>query len=421
MSIEAYAYVRRLTLGKNPGRKLVLANLADTVDNDTKSWAIKPVVLAVDSEMETRQAQNHLKALAEDGYISALDRFNDQGKQTVSRLRLHGPWDLWGGTGTPFPESEQPKKDRRLDTYTAQEVTDEDRAELRRRFQDLAAREGFFRDGKPRARWRLGSRAHSIVYWYGIGNTVIHANRKARVVEITDRDGKHKAPTRVRLDYGNGPTKAWVRVENLTDPAKTSEEKPSSDGVQPSAPTPDSGVQPSAPLPPQYLSAPRPQAAQDSTDDCGRPEPGDTAEEEESPSAETQRGVLPVDLVVEATDATHEEAQQLVEVLRPEAKKSLGGLIRRMAEKGDLDHRLWLLRRQRAPQSRAGATGDGRAARCSLHVPSRVPCGSCRGDLAGVGAASQAVIDLYISLGPDAATLRPDLARHPKIAALAAV
>ncbi|MFD3685426.1 helix-turn-helix domain-containing protein [Nocardiopsis sp. NPDC058631] len=151
------------------------------------------------------------------------------------------------------------------------------------------------------------------------------------------------------------------------------------------------------------------------------PSPVASAEEEEgTPSAGTERwGVLPIDLVVEATDATREEAAALVEILRPEAKKSLGGLIRRMAQKGDLDHRLWLLRRQSAPQARTG--GSGRAARCALHVPSPVPCGSCRADLAVVGDTAQAVIDLYTSLGPDAATLRPDLARHPRIAVLAAV
>lgn len=144
-------------------------------------------------------------------------------------------------------------------------------------------------------------------------------------------------------------------------------------------------------------------------------------EEDETPSAGTQRGVLPMDLIVEATDATREEAQELVEVLRPEAKKSLGGLIRRMAEKGDLDHRLWLLRRQRAAQARTGASGNGRAARCAVHDPNPVPCGSCRADLAVGGNTGNAVVELYLSLGADAATLRPDLARHPKIAALTAV
>jgi len=142
-------------------------------------------------------------------------------------------------------------------------------------------------------------------------------------------------------------------------------------------------------------------------------------EEEGSPSAGTeQRGVLPVDLVVEATDATREEAQELVEILRPEAKKSLGGLIRRMAEKGDLEHRLWLLRRQRAPQPRTGATAASRRTVCSLHAMQGA-CSACRDELQEGGPMAQAVIDMYAALGADAAVLRPDLAANPAITELA--
>ncbi|MES0838441.1 hypothetical protein [Nocardiopsis tropica] len=440
MSVEVYAYVRRLTFDKSPGRKLILANLADTVDNTTQSWDIKPVVLAADSEMETRQAQNHLKALAEDGYLSVLERFNDQGKQTVSRLRIHGPWDLWGGTGRPFPETERPKKDRRLDTYSAREITDEDRVELRRRFKELADREGFFVDGQPRARWRLGSRAHSIVCWYGIGNAVLHDGRAATVVEITDREGRKKAPLRVRLDYGDGPTETWVRVEDLIDPATTTEENTSSEGVQPSAPhtqgwvqpsashgvqpSAPHGMQPSAPLPHQYLSAPPPQVAQDSTQGSRAPGSGYGDEEDEKPSA--GNGESAAEIVMRRTDATAEEAQALVDALVERARtrgrpvESPGSYFNGFRLE-DLTYRLGEIRRQCAPQPRAGASGNGRAPRCTLHVPNPVPCAPCRADLAVDGDAGNAVVELYNSLGPDAATLRPDLARHPKIAALAAV
>ncbi|QUX26366.1 MULTISPECIES: hypothetical protein [Nocardiopsis] len=391
MSVEAYAYVRRLSFGKIPGRKLILANLADTVDNDTKSWAIKPDTLAADSEMETRQAQNHLKALTDTGYLSVLECFNEQGKQTVSRLRIHGPWDLWGGTGRPFPETERPKKDRRLDSYTAREVTAEDRAELRRRLQELADREGFFKDGLPRARWRLGSRAHSLVCWYGLGNTVVHAGKKATVVELTDREGKKKAPLRVRLDYGNGPTTAWVGVDDLTDPtvisATPSEENRISEGVQPSAPSPvggvqpsaphgvqpsaPHGVQPSAPLPHQSLSAPRHQVSQEAAKAPARAGSGWVDEEEEKPSA--KNGETAAEIVMRRTDATKEEAEKLIESLLEHARRrgrpvgSPSSYINGFRLE-DLTYRLGEIRRERAPQGRAGTSEPtGPDAVCAEH------------------------------------------------------
>ncbi|QKW32583.1 hypothetical protein HUT17_05535 (plasmid) [Nocardiopsis flavescens] len=90
-------------------------------------------------------------------------------------------------------------------------------------------------------------------------------------------------------------------------------------------------------------------------------------EEEEQPSARTT-GVTPLDLVLAATDATEAEARELVEILRPEAKKSLGGFIRTLADRGDLSHRLWLLRRERVPQPRTGASeAAGPDAVCAEH------------------------------------------------------
>lgn len=144
-------------------------------------------------------------------------------------------------------------------------------------------------------------------------------------------------------------------------------------------------------------------------------------EEEGAPSAGTQQGVLPVDLVVEATDATPEEAAALVEILRPEAKKSLEGLIRRMAKKDDLTHRLWLLRRERAPQPRAGGPQGRRITHtgpsCSLHSAS-APCQACRIDLNAGGPEADEIRQMYLSLGSNAAELRPDLAAHPTITTL---
>lgn len=118
---------------------------------------------------------------------------------------------------------------------------------------------------------------------------------------------------------------------------------------------------------------------------------------------------------MEATDATREEAQELVEVLRPEAKKSLGGLIRRMAEKGDLDHRLWLLRRQRASRPRTGASvpsGGG----CSLHAQPVLPCRLCAQELRAEGEHARRVLtELLQEAGPQA---RPDLVDLLKLEAV---
>ncbi|MFE6309317.1 hypothetical protein [Nocardiopsis sp. NPDC057823] len=143
-------------------------------------------------------------------------------------------------------------------------------------------------------------------------------------------------------------------------------------------------------------------------------------EDEEESSSARNPGTAPVDVVLETTDATDAEARALVEILRPEAKKSLGGFIRTLAARGDLAHRLWLLRRERAPQRPVDVPQARRARFCQNHPGNPVPCEPCRSDLTHGGAAAQAAVDLYRSLGDQAAELRPDLAGHPKIAALVA-
>lgn len=125
-------------------------------------------------------------------------------------------------------------------------------------------------------------------------------------------------------------------------------------------------------------------------------------------------------LIQSLTDATTEEAAELVEIIRPKVKYTLSGLIRSMAENDDLGQELWKLRRQRAPQPRPGASKGGHR-RCSLPAHGELtPCGSCKADLRLGGEARQAVVDMYLSLGPDAPQLRPDLAANPVIASLVA-
>lgn len=141
-------------------------------------------------------------------------------------------------------------------------------------------------------------------------------------------------------------------------------------------------------------------------------------DEEESPSAQkpTPHGEDPADLIRQATDATAEEAAELIEILRPEVKKSMNGLIRHMAENKDLGQRLWMLRRQRASEARAAASVTPRGV-CSLHAIQGT-CPACRDELRGGGDLAAAVIAMYNALGDNRDKLRPDLAANPHIQAL---
>ena len=158
-----------------------------------------------------------------------------------------------------------------------------------------------------------------------------------------------------------------------------------------------------------------PSGSSSSGDSGGTPTPRSPLEEEEESPSASKRGVRPQDLVLEATDATTEEAQALVEALRPEATKSLGGFIRTLGSRGDLEHRLWLLRRERASEARTQASAASPRGVCSLHGIQGA-CPACRDDLHDGGALAQSVKDMFQNLGPDRACLRPDLAQHPALA-----
>lgn len=109
-----------------------------------------------------------------------------------------------------------------------------------------------------------------------------------------------------------------------------------------------------------------------SSGDAGASPPSKRSVEEEEGVSSSK----PSELVRRATDATVEEAEALVEALRPEAKKSLLGFIRKLAESGDLGHRLWLLRRERAQTAAASRSRSSRLSWCEKHF-SPAPCPVC--------------------------------------------
>lgn len=402
MSHTAEAYAWRLRVhGKSTPRKFLLVRIAGMASDDTMSCYAKVATLAAYLDIDPRRTKEYLSDLAADGNVSVLERTHPDGRQRDSRIFMHGPWDAFGGTGEPFAEIELPRSSKPMDPTPSIEVTPEMRQELRRRYTEYAEEFGRFPDGTPRCRWRLGSRAHSIVCWYGVDNRVVHAGRPATVLEVTDTDPKNKPiPEQARLRYlDDGTESDWVRVEDLTGPF---EENPSSEGGdENSTPggtesSPQGGTESSS----QGGTESSPlesstEAKRESSSSSGGTQ-GSPEEEEELPAARTTNSEA--EIVLAATDATEDEAWALVEILRPEAKKSLSGFIRTLAKRGDLNHRLWLLRRERAPQHRTEASGP--AAVCSAH---REPldCRVCATSSPAI------VLGLLRTQGP---VLRPDLA-----------
>ena len=446
MSAKASDYTWQLKIGSTP-RKLLLTRMAKMADGERHSYYFRVELIATYLEIPKNKVSGYLSDLQATGLVSILERTYPDGGKKESRIFIHGPWDCFGGTGTPFEEIEPHFKDSNFTAADAVEITPQIRKELSERFAEYAEEDGTFPDGNPRSRWRLGSRAHSLVCWYGLGNTVLHDERLARITAITNTGERGKpVPEQVSLDYLDevGGTAEGVLVEELSEPEQTAEEQapdqpqehdhpqnPRSEGTDQMVRgghdqmvrrvmtkrsghgmTKRSGHESS------FKSKSQSSSSVGAESEGPRPE-----EEEESPSA--LGGIEgAVAVVMERTDATQDEAQALMAkfidkaLQRGKEIEQPDEYVRRF-KKGDLEYHLGLLRRQRAPEAHTGASANGRAARCTVHVPNPVPCSPCRADLGVGGKAAQAVIDLYTSLGADAATLRPDLARHPKIAELA--
>jgi biotin operon repressor len=110
VSIDAMNYVTTLKIG-NPTRKYLLTRLADRAD---ERYSCNPSValLAAELEILPRAVQKHLAALREVGLVSDRVARRADGSQTTNRYHLHGPWDGFGGTGTPFPTITTPRQAR---------------------------------------------------------------------------------------------------------------------------------------------------------------------------------------------------------------------------------------------------------------------------------------------------------------------
>ena len=451
MSNKASDYTWQLKVGSTP-RKMLLTRMAKMADGERHSYYVRVDLIARYLETPKNKVSGYLDDLQASGYVSVLERTYSNGGQKESRVFIHGPWDSYGGHGTPFEEIEPHYKDSNFAAADPVEITPKVLAELRERYNEYAEEDGMFRDGAARSRWRLGSRAHSLVCWYGLGNTVTHDGRPARVTAITNTGERGRPiPEQVDLTYLDeaAGTAEGVLVEKLSEPAPTPEqsvETQASDQPQgqPEPQNPSSegsdqmvrggsdqmvrgvvtkrsghGMTKRSPLESSF------NAKRKSSSSGGRETEGHgPEEEEESPSALGGiEGAAAV--VMERTDATADEARALVDKFVDDSLKRgkvLGQpdvYVRRFKD-GDLGYHLGLLRRQRSPQPRTGASGDGRAARCTEHYPNVVPCSECRADLNIGGADAETVLALYVALGENAATLRPDLAQHPRIQDLAA-
>ncbi|RNL80701.1 hypothetical protein EFW17_22455 [Halostreptopolyspora alba] len=226
MSNEARNYVRRLHLSGrgstgrgSPHVKFVASEIADRAADDAsgiKSWGISTGALADETHISERHIRDYLDILVEHGLVSVLDRFDSRGRQTSSCFVVHGPWDLFGGAGTPFPEVTYSKGRPRLDETRPIEVTNQRWAELEQRFSAMAQDYGTLPSGTPRARWRVGCRAHGITTWWGVGRTVLHSDRVATVIAARDRDGRTPVSPQVCLRYSDDTESFWVAITDLT-------------------------------------------------------------------------------------------------------------------------------------------------------------------------------------------------------------
>ncbi|MZE76744.1 hypothetical protein [Streptomyces xinghaiensis] len=100
--VDATAYVMRLKL-RTPAHKLALLALATRCDQAYSCFPSRALV-AGEALVSEERAKTILRDLRRDGFLSARQRYRDNGSKTSNRYYLHGPWDHWGGTRTPFEE-----------------------------------------------------------------------------------------------------------------------------------------------------------------------------------------------------------------------------------------------------------------------------------------------------------------------------
>jgi len=128
------------------------------------------------------------------------------------------------------------------------------------------------------------------------------------------------------------------------------------------------------------------------------------------------------------TDATAEEAEAVVDAIETEVDDrhtrlgtpKVGQIDAYVARFGgrDLRRHLKAVRAQRASQARTGTSRSTAGQKMCIWHSAPTPCQACRIDLNAGGPDAEEIVDLYTSLGSDAAQKRPDLATHPTITAI---
>jgi hypothetical protein len=134
-----------------------------------------------------------------------------------------------------------------------------------------------------------------------------------------------------------------------------------------------------------------------SSADSGTPDVSDATDAKKTTKQETN-----LDRIIDATGADPEEAQTLIDQIRPEVKYSLSGLVDSLIENEDMHERLRKLRADRAPRPRPARTPT----RCTRHFMP-LACGACASDIE-TGDFADAV-KLLREHGPD---VRWDLAQN---------
>ena len=100
--VDATAYVMRLAM-KTPAHKLALLAVAARCDQHYSCFPSRALV-AGEALISEERAKTILRELRRDGFLSARQRYRENGSKTSNRYFVHGPWDRWNETNQPFPE-----------------------------------------------------------------------------------------------------------------------------------------------------------------------------------------------------------------------------------------------------------------------------------------------------------------------------
>lgn len=98
------SYVMRLRI-RGTSHKAVLAALAARCGAD-HSCTVSRWQLAQEAGTGLDRLKDVLRELRHGRFVSTVPQHRADGGRDANRFVLHGPWDDWGGSGTPFPKIE---------------------------------------------------------------------------------------------------------------------------------------------------------------------------------------------------------------------------------------------------------------------------------------------------------------------------